>query len=192
MDTKSLKAISAFNYALLCVALTALTAILTVAMTLQYGRAEIPCPLCLLQRLAIFGICFGIIQSFRSGFSFQNTGISLLFAIFLLAISERQSLLDIYPRPGHEYVGSPVFGIHLPVWSVIIALIIIVAYALKLIAIGNIKNITEIKITAFPLMKRYADIVAVYVLLLCLINTVSVLLQCGLNQCHTLGYQLLP
>src|SRR5215510_10401786 len=92
--------------------LLVIAAILTTAMTLQYAYGELPCPLCLLQRVALFGVCFGIMQNFRSGFSYQNTGFSLLFAILLLIVSVRQSLLDIYPRPGHEYIGSAIFGIH--------------------------------------------------------------------------------
>src|SRR5690349_10108956 len=101
--------------------------ILTAAMTLQYAHGELPCPLCLLERVALFGVCFGILQNFRHGFSYRNTGYSLLFAVLLLVVSVRQSLLDIYPRPGHEYIGSPVFGIHLPVWSIIIALTLLTA-----------------------------------------------------------------
>ena len=73
-------------------------AILTAAMAYQYLNAEIPCPLCLLQRLALFGVCFGIIQNFRSGYSDRNTGWSLLFTLFLLIVSVRQTLINIYPR----------------------------------------------------------------------------------------------
>src|SRR6188472_1701260 len=105
--------------------------ILTAAMALQYGNGELPCPLCLLERVALLGVCFGILLNFRSGFSGRNTGCSLLFAVFLLIVSVRQSLLDIYPRPGHAYIGSPIFGIHMPVWSIIIALALLVAYAIK-------------------------------------------------------------
>ena len=111
--------------------------ILTAAMTLQYAKGELPCPLCLLQRVALFGVCFGIMQNFRDGFSYRNTGFSLLFAIFLLIVSVRQSLLDIYPRPGHEYIGSAVFGLHMPVWSIIIALCLLIAFAAKLAILGG-------------------------------------------------------
>ena len=57
--------------------------------------------------------------------------------IFLLVVSVRQSLLDIYPRPGHAYIGSPIFGIHMPVWSIIIALALLVAYAIKVTIVGS-------------------------------------------------------
>jgi disulfide bond formation protein DsbB len=49
-----------------------MAAILTAAMTFQYG-GEIPCPLCLLQRVAMFGVCFGIILHFRHGYSAATT-----------------------------------------------------------------------------------------------------------------------
>src|ERR1700709_2816381 len=80
--------------------------ILTMAMILQYRDGEIPCPLCLLQRVAMFGVCFGIVLHFRHGYSARHTGVSLLFALLLLIVSGRQTLLDIYPRPGHSYTGS--------------------------------------------------------------------------------------
>src|SRR5258708_4997693 len=98
---------------------------LTFAMILQYRSGEIPCPLCLLQRVAMFGVCAGILLHFRGGYSARNDGISMLFALFLLIVSARQTLLDIYPRPGHAYIGSAIFGIHMPVWSVIIAVAIL-------------------------------------------------------------------
>jgi len=47
--------------------LSILAAILTAATTLQYVFADIPCPLCLLQRVAMFGCCFGLIQQLHTG-----------------------------------------------------------------------------------------------------------------------------
>jgi disulfide bond formation protein DsbB len=93
-----------------------MAAILTTAMVLQYYGGEIPCPLCLLQRVAMFGVCFGAILHFRDGASARNDGFCMLFALLLLIVSARQTLLDIFPRPGHSYVGSAVLGLHMPVW----------------------------------------------------------------------------
>lgn len=179
------------NYSYLLLVMLVIAGILTAAMTLQYAKGELPCPLCLLERLAMFGVCFGIMLNFRRGFSYQNTGFSLLSAIFLLIVSVRQSLLDIYPRPGHEYIGSPVFGIHLPVWSIIIALTILLAYALKMAIVGGDEYLQSASIEEFPLLRRIAAALSVYVVLLCAVNLVSVVIQCGLGQCHTSGYRLL-
>ena len=122
-------------------------------MFMQYARGELPCPLCLLQRAALLGVCFGIMLDFRHGFSYQNTGFSLLFAIFLLIVAVRQTLLDIYPRPGQEYIGTAIFGLHMPVWSVVIALCLLIAYAVKLAAIGGNEHLRQYNIGTFPIIR---------------------------------------
>ena len=180
-----------FNYIYLVAMMAVIAGILTAAMTLQYAKGELPCPLCLLQRVALFGVCFGIMQNFRSEFSYQNTGFSLLFAIFLLIVSVRQSLLDIYPRPGHEYIGSALFGIHMPVWSIIIALCLLIAFAGKLAVLGGDQHLRDNDVKTFPMIDRAARLLSLYVIALCAINLVSVVLQCGFGQCHTFGYQWL-
>ena len=179
------------NYTYLLLVMFVIAGILTAAMTLQYVKGELPCPLCLLERVAMLGVCFGIILNFRRGFSYQNTGFSLLFAIVLLVVSVRQSLLDIYPRPGHEYIGSAIFGIHMPVWSIIIALALLIAYAIKLAILGGDEYLREADVSEFPAIRRIADILGIYVIAICLINLVSVVLQCGFGECHTFGYKLL-
>ena len=165
-----------------------MAAILTAAMVLQFKGGEIPCPLCLLQRVAMFGICFGIILHFRGGASVRNDGLSMLFALFLLIVSARQTLLDIYPRPGHAYIGSAVFGLHMPVWSVIIAVAVLLAYAIKIAVLGGDGLRDDRKPRA---LSGAAAVLSVYVIALCAINFVSVILQCGLGACHTMGYRLL-
>lgn len=183
--------LAGLNYLYLLAMMAVIAGILTAAMTLQYAKGELPCPLCLLQRVALFGVCFGIMQNFRHGFSYQNTGYSLMFAILLLVVSVRQTLLDIYPRPGHEYIGSAVFGLHMPVWSVLIALALLTAYALKLAVLGGDEYLRKADPKSFPLIDTIAKILSLYVLAISLINLVSVIVQCGFGECHTFGYALL-
>ena len=166
-----------------------IAAILTTAMVMQYAYGELPCPLCLLQRVAMLGVCFGLMQNFRNGFSDRNLGYSLLFAVFLLVVSVRQTLLDIYSRPGHEYVGSAILGLHMPVWSIVIALALITAFALKLCVIGTEDGARPPERTST--FGRLATLVSLYVIVVALVNFGSVVLQCGLGQCHTTGYALL-
>ncbi|MGE3991013.1 disulfide bond formation protein B [Pseudorhodoplanes sp.] len=166
-----------------------IAAILTAAMAYQYFNHEIPCPLCLLQRLALFGICFGIIRNFRSGYSDRNTGWSILFTLFLLFVSVRQTLINIYPRPGHAYVGSAVFGIHMPVWCVLIAAATLVAFGLKLTVLGGDHRFEGRKPAGA--LATLATAGAIYVVALCALNVASVLVQCGVDSCRTSGYRLL-
>lgn len=179
------------NYAFLLAVVAVIAAILTAAMTLQYANRELPCPLCLLERVALFGICFGALANFRHGFSYRNTGYSLLFAVLLLVVSARQTLLDIYPRPGHAYIGSAILGIHMPVWSIIIAVTVLAAYAVKLAILGGDAFLRNAEVSTFPQIKRSADAIGLYVIALAAVNLVSVVLQCGLGECHTFGYRLL-
>jgi disulfide bond formation protein DsbB len=166
-----------------------LAGILTAAMIMQYAFGEIPCPLCLLQRFAMFGCCFGIALQLRSGTNERGTGISLIFTILLLVISVRQTLLDLFPRPGHEYVGSPIFGIHMPVWSVFIAVALLLGFAIRLALFGGPHSAPEAE--GAP-MHRLTQGLIIYVVFICAINFLSVVLQCGIGECHTSGYLLLP
>jgi disulfide bond formation protein DsbB len=184
--------LATLHYLYLLAMLAVIAGILTAAMVMQYGWDELPCPLCLLQRVALFGVAFGIMQQFRNGFSYRNTGLSLLFTIFLLVVSVRQTLLDIYPRPGHEYIGSAILGLHMPVWSILIALALLLAYALEFIAFGEGDEVRNARLADHPLIRALAVIVSLYMIALALINFGSVVLQCGLRECHTFGYQLLP
>ena len=166
-----------------------IAAVLTAAMVMQYAYGELPCPLCLLQRVAMLGVCFGLMQNFRNGFSDRNLGYSLLFSVFLLVVSIRQTLLDIYPRPGHDYVGSAVLGLHMPVWSILIAMALITAFAIKLCVIGTEDGAKPPDRKS--LFGRIATVLSLYVIAIALANFGSVVAQCGLGQCHTTGYALL-
>jgi hypothetical protein len=45
-------------------------------------------------------------------------------------------------------------------------------------------------VSDFPALAKAARAVGAYVVLLCAINLVSVVVQCGFGQCHTSGYAL--
>ena len=53
-----------------------LSAALTAAMVMQFAFGEIPCPLCLLQRVAMFGCCFGLLHQLRMRESERGGGIA--------------------------------------------------------------------------------------------------------------------
>jgi disulfide bond formation protein DsbB len=187
MTTTNTRLPGTLNDFFLLAMMLVLAGILTMAMVLQYRDGEIPCPLCLLQRSAMFGVCFGIVLHFRHGYSVRNDGFCMLFALLLLIVSVRQTLLDIYPRPGHSYIGSAILGLHMPVWSVLIAFAILLAFAVKLAVFGG----ESLSAPPSPVLGRIGRLVGFYVITICLINFGSVILQCGIGACHTSGYKLL-
>jgi disulfide bond formation protein DsbB len=173
---------------LLTAMLIALAAVLTAAMVMQYTFGEIPRPLCLLQRYAMFGCCFGIVMQLRSANSERGAGIGAIFAVVLLVISVRQTLLDLFPRPGHAYVGSAVFGLHMSVWSVLIAVALLAGFAARLALFGAPRSSAPNASAPAGRLTRY---IALYVVLIGAINFGSVVVQCGAGECHTRGYVLL-
>ncbi len=190
---QSMSAMALFDRLILHLMALALAAVLTAAMVMQYAFGELPCPLCLLQRFAMFGCCFGLFQQLRPGksesvTSERGTGIGLIFAVLLLVISVRQTLLDLFPRPGHTYVGSAIFGLHMPVWSVLIAVALLLGFAVRLTLAATPDASRSANDSP---MSKLTKGLFVYVVLICAINFLSVVAQCGVSECHTSGYRLL-
>jgi len=181
--------LSLLHYLYLFLMQLALAGIQAAALFMQFAFGETPCPLCLLQRVAMFGVSFGIIKNFREGFSARNAGLSMIFALLLPVISVRQTLLDIYPRPGHEYIGSAIFGLHMPVWSILIAAALLLGFALKSAVLGGDDELTPLQ--KFPALEKAANALSVLIVALCAVNFASVVLQCGVDACHTYEYRLL-
>ena len=77
----------------------------------------------------------------------------------------------------------------MPVWGVVIALALIAAFALKLAIIGT-EDGAKPASRSSPL-GRAGAVLSLYVIAIAAVNLGSVVLQCGLGQCHTEGYKLL-
>src|SRR5262249_1360556 len=118
-------------------------------------------------------------------------GLSLISIVFLLIISMRQTLLDIYPRPGHEYIGTAILGLHMPVWSIVFSVLLSLAYALRFSILGYADYLSNAQIESYLKTKWITSILVWWLILLCGFNLVFVFLQCGFGSCHTFGYYLL-
>ncbi len=102
----------------------------------QFGRGDIPCPLCVVQRmfmlLAALGAAYIIRSALISGTVtgrayMAGWGLSLVAAIGGSFASWRQTMLHILP--GAKGYGSEVLGLHLYVWAWIL-------FQLSVVAIG--------------------------------------------------------
>ena len=118
----------------------AICGVLSGALWVQFVAGEYPCPLCVLQRMAMIlsamGSIFVITHGHYArvqGFSVMGLGygMSVLAAISGLAIATRQILLHINPTdPGY---GSPVLGMHLYSWAAVVFLVVLLVSGLMLI-----------------------------------------------------------
>lgn len=173
------------NYIFSIFVLAAIGFILTTAIYMELVHGENPCPLCLLQRVAYFGICFGVILNLRMGYSMRYEGLTLMVIILLLIMSTRQTLINIYPRAGHEYIGSAILGLHMPVWSIVFSILLLFAYAIRFCILGFSDSLSDSHLEAYPKTSFLASILAWFIIALCGFNVLTTSLQCGFSTCHT-------
>lgn len=148
--------------------------ILTMAFVMQFVLHELPCPLCLLQRVGFLGICVSLLLNLRYGIRASHYSLALLFALFTAFVALRQILLHIVPGTGTY--GASVFGYHLYTWSFIASIAIIIYSSIILGCDIAYKNYC-----AHPArwQKTLVHVIFVIVILLLLANVVNIGMECG-------------
>jgi disulfide bond formation protein DsbB len=102
---------------------------------MQFVLQELPCPLCSLQRVALVLCGFGFVLNLRFGVHPLHYGLSILAALFGVAVAGRQVLLHVVPGTGAY--GSALFGLHLYTWSLILFVAVISGIAVLMIMDGR-------------------------------------------------------
>ena len=92
---------------------------------------DLPCPLCLLQRVALAGVAYGLLVNLRFGPQPSAYAIMLLAALFGMGAAGRQVLLHI--TPGSGSYGAPLLGLHLYTWSFVLFVLVILGTAVLLL-----------------------------------------------------------
>ena len=124
--------LAGLQWILLHVEVMGIVIVLLGAYVVQFGYEEYPCPLCLLQRMAMMLSALGPAAMLaaihgkgrhdQSLMSFAY-GSAVIGAILGMCISSRQVLLHILPGdPGY---GSAVMGMHLYTWADVVFLVVI-------------------------------------------------------------------
>ncbi|MGY3916358.1 disulfide bond formation protein B [Aeromonas australiensis] len=157
---------------------------LLVAFYYQLYLSELPCPLCLLQRVGFIVAGIGFMLNLQFGARGTHYGIVIIGALTTAIIATRQVFLHILPGdPGY---GSTFLGLHFYTWSLVSALLIILAVALVLIMSDEIK-------LSLPGLARGGRIASLLFVILIAANLASTLLECGTGPCedNPTFYQLL-
>src|SRR4029453_2373093 len=110
--------------------LYAVALVLAAAYAAQFILHELPCPLCLLQRILFAALAIGPILNVRFGPRASHYALSLFAAVAGAVASTRQVLLHI--MPGDAGYGSALLGYHYYTWALIgfIAAIVLIAAVL--------------------------------------------------------------
>ena len=161
--------------ALNVLALFAVSAVLAAAFYLEFAYDELPCPLCLLQRIALCGIAAGLILNLRFGLSPRHYGLILLAAASGGVFAVRQILLHI--APGDPGYGSTVLGWHFYTWSAVVFAVAILGAAIGLLFDEQFRG------DARRRMAPAAVIAIVVAIGLAAANVVTTFLECGVHVC---------
>ncbi len=155
----------------------AITVTLALAFIFQIVFHELPCPLCLLQRIGFFGVAFGFLLNLRFGLRPSHYAIVLLSALYIGFTSLRQIALHVFPGTGAY--GDPVFGLHLYTWSFIISMVILVVTSVLL-------GIDQQYEKSIFIRRRYGNLTNILfgaLVILLGLNIFSTTMECGISAC---------
>lgn len=152
--------------------------LLLIAFVLQIRFHELPCPLCLLQRLGILAIAFGFLLNVQFEISPAHYTLSLLSAMLTAAICVRQIFLHVIPGdPGY---GLPLFGLHLYTWLFLLCVGVIFYISIIFSISPQYEQDQSPKTKSMQLLTHTA-FAAVF--LLAIFNGVSTYFECGIKAC---------
>lgn len=152
------------------------------AFGVQFLAGEFPCPLCILQRMAMILAVLGPVWMIAIGHRRKTIepavfttafGMTVLGAILGAAISIRQILLHI--APGDAGYGSPVLGLHLYTWALLVFVALLLDAGIHLIFIRE----------DVPIVPRHPSVFSKLTLwlflLVVLANAIAVFFQAGFH-----------
>ena len=167
--------------------LYAVALVLTAAFATQLALHELPCPLCLLQRILFATLAIGPILNIRFGPRPSHYATSLLAATAGAVVSSRQVLLHI--MPGDAGYGSALMGYHYYTWALISFIAAIVLLASILLFDRQFDDTAPQPISG----GAFAQGAVWLVIGLTALNVASTLLECGFGACadNPIVYELL-
>jgi disulfide bond formation protein DsbB len=167
-------------------ALYAIAAVLIAAFYFQLTLSELPCPLCLLQRLAFVALAVGPVLTLRLGPRPSHYALTIIAALAGAGIAARQILLHI--TPGDPGYGSALMGYHFYTWAFLCFGAAILASAAVFLFDGQFAD--EPPAPQLGMLEKGAVWLIIAVTLA---NAASVLLECGLGWCPAdpVHYELL-
>lgn len=166
--------------------LYAVALVLAAAYAAQFILQELPCPLCLLQRILFAALAVGPILNIRFGFRPSHYAMSLLAAVAGAVVATRQVLLHILP--GDAGYGTALLGYHYYTWALLGFITAIILLAAMLLFD---RQFDEAVLPAAA--GAFAQIAVWLVIALTAVNVVTTLLECGFGACadNPLVYELL-
>jgi disulfide bond formation protein DsbB len=177
----------AFAVILNALGLYAIALVLAAAFAAQLLLDELPCPLCLLQRIQFALLAIGPILNVRWGPRPSHYALSMFAAAAGAVFSTRQILLHI--MPGDAGYGTALFGYHYYTWALIGFATAIALLAAMLLFDRQFEG----NAATDAAQPGFATAAVWLVIGLTALNVISTLLECGFGACaeDPIVYQLL-
>ena len=109
--------------------------ILIAAFVDEFVNRDLPCPLCLLQRVGLVAVGFGLCLNVLWGPRPHHYGLMIVAAVFGGSVSIRQILLHIVPGTGHY--GGVFLGLNFYTWAGLAFFLIVLGSGLMLLFDGQ-------------------------------------------------------
>ncbi len=151
--------------------------VLLMASSFEFIFHELPCPLCLLQRVGMVGICIGLLLNLRFKAHPAHYSLTLLSALLTGFVALRQVALHVVPGTGSY--GDPIFGYHLYTWSFILSMCVLI-YTSIVLAFGAQYDGKHLQTTSW---KTAVNFCFALVAAIIIVNVASTYAECGLKAC---------
>ncbi|TWG91110.1 disulfide bond formation protein DsbB [Mesorhizobium sp. J18] len=183
-------------------ALLGISALLAFAFADQIIFSDLPCPLCILQRLGFALAGFGFALNLIWGTRYTHYALIIFASVVGATVAGRQVLLHIIPGSGTY--GEPLFGLHFYTWA-FIAFVIIIIWCGLLLAIDHqllshenaasgLRESGSLPQSVAPSGKLITALPASIFALLIGLNALSTFVECSTGICPAdpSRYELLP
>lgn len=175
------------SYSLNLLGLFGISGVLLFAFYWQLVYDELPCPLCLLQRVAFVMAGMGFLLNVRYGDAPLHYAVLLSSAAVGMIAAGRQVLLHI--APGDPGYGSDFMGMHFYTWA-LVGYFVLILYGAVLLAVERpvLESKRPLAIGAWAMMGMWLFLVLVVA------NAASTTLECGFGPCpdNPVEYLWLP
>ena len=161
--------------------LLAVSAIMTYALYDQLIGKELPCPLCLIQRLGFSAVMLALMLNCLHGPKPIYYGFATISSVFGGAAALRQ--ISLHVIPGTPAYGEPLWGIHFYTWAFICFVIMIIGFGIISSFSAQYKIELMPRYAGFkkqPWLIRLSCSIAALILLA---NTLLTFAECGPQVC---------
>lgn len=152
-----------------------LAGILLAAFGVQIFEHEVPCPLCLLQRIGMLAVAASLTLNLYYGIKPAHYGLGLLASLYGGAIALRQISLHVCPQ--FPKFGLPVFGVSLYTWSFFI-------FASSVLAIALLLFLYDPRERDDGKLNRFSKLSVYLIVFVAIANLFYTWFQCGFGSCE--------